>query len=71
MRGIPLYVYYMYIHFDQYTHPMGSGLPRWAAGEWLISLMHARKGSTQVEWGGCLMIYAVCLPFTAKIAPPL
>ncbi len=31
MRGAPLHVYY--IQFGQYTHPMGSGWPPWAAGE--------------------------------------
>ncbi len=31
MRGVPLHVYY--IHFSQYTHPMGSGRPPLAAGE--------------------------------------
>ena len=31
MRGAPLHVYY--IQFGQYTHPMDSGRPPWAAGE--------------------------------------
>ena len=31
MRGAPLHVYY--IQFGQYTHPMGSSRPPWAAGE--------------------------------------
>ncbi len=35
MRGAPLQVHY--IQFDQYTHPMGSGRPPWAAGELRIS----------------------------------
>ncbi len=32
-RGVPLHVYY--IQFGQYTHPMGSARPPWAAGELL------------------------------------
>ncbi len=31
MQGVPLHVYY--IHFAQYSHPMGSGRPPLAAGE--------------------------------------
>ena len=31
MRGVRLHIYY--IQFGQYTHPMGSGRPPWAAGE--------------------------------------
>ena len=34
MRGAPLHVYY--IQFSQYTHPMGSGRPPWAAGEYVM-----------------------------------
>ncbi len=34
MRGVPLHVYY--ILFSQYTYPMGSGRPPWAAGEYSI-----------------------------------
>ncbi len=34
MRGVPFHVYY--IHFSQCAHPMGSGRPQWAAGEYLI-----------------------------------
>ncbi len=33
MRGVPLHVYY--IHLSQYAHPMGSGRPQWAAGEYV------------------------------------
>ena len=36
-RCVPLYVYY--IQFGQYTHPMGSGRPPWAAGEYINSRM--------------------------------
>ncbi len=28
-----------YIHFGQYTHPMGSGRPPWAAGELLYFVL--------------------------------
>ncbi len=38
MRGVPLHVYY--IQFGQYTQPMGSGRPPWAAGEYLIVSEH-------------------------------
>ncbi len=34
MRGAPLHVYY--IQLGQYTHPMGSSRPPWAAGEYVI-----------------------------------
>ena len=34
MRGAPLHVYY--ILFGQYTHPIGSVRPPWAAGEYQI-----------------------------------
>ncbi len=37
MRGVPVHVYYM--HFSQYAHPMGSGRPQLAAGEYLIILL--------------------------------
>ena len=36
MRGVPLHVYY--IHFSQYTHPMGSDRPPLAAGESIIGI---------------------------------
>ncbi len=36
MRGVPLHVYY--IHFGQYTHPMGSDRPPLAAGEYVITI---------------------------------
>ena len=37
MRGVPLHVYY--INFGQYTHPMGSDRPPWAAGEYYITYL--------------------------------
>ncbi len=35
VRGVPFHVYYL--HFGQYAHPMGSGRPQWAAGEFPMS----------------------------------
>ena len=43
MRGAPLHVYY--IQFGQYTHPMGSGRPPWAAGEFIILQQNTIKRS--------------------------
>ena len=36
MRGVPIHIYC--IQFCQYTHPMGSGRPPWAAGEYTIAV---------------------------------
>ncbi len=47
MRGVPLHMYY--IHFGQYSHPIGSGWPPLAAGKFSIS----RKmcGGLKKCWG--------------------
>ncbi len=45
MRGAH-HIYY--IHFGQYTHPMGSGRPPWAAGESYISYSPFREENLRI-----------------------
>ena len=49
----PFHVYY--IHFGQYSYPMGSGRPRVTAGEFSITgHLHGNSGKSETYWTPCV-----------------
>ena len=46
----PIDMIFGYIQYGQYTHPMGSGRPPWAAGEQEIVVRSCKQAASTLYW---------------------